>query len=81
VFEEDRTYRLGIIGLGVRLRLDLVFEAGWILHSPVCSACFGFFESALSQIYHTKNRLDALRFSAVLLELPIPLSSNTQGKD
>jgi hypothetical protein len=33
VFEEDRTYRLGIIGLGVRLRLDLVFEAGWILQA------------------------------------------------
>ena len=33
MFEEDRTYRLGIIGLGVRLRLDLVFEAGWILHT------------------------------------------------
>ena len=30
VFEEKRTYRSGIIGLGVRLRLDLVFEVGWI---------------------------------------------------
>ena len=33
VFEEEWIYRSGIIGLGVRLRLDLVFEAGWILHS------------------------------------------------
>ena len=30
VFEEKWTYRSGIIGLGVRLRLDLVFEVGWI---------------------------------------------------
>ena len=33
VFEEKWTYRSGIIGLGVRLRLDLVFEVGWIFHT------------------------------------------------
>ena len=33
MFEEEWIYRSGIIGLGVRLRLDLVFEAGWIFRS------------------------------------------------
>jgi hypothetical protein len=33
VFEEKWTYRSGIIGLGVRLRLDLVFEVEWIFQA------------------------------------------------
>jgi len=35
VFEEDRIYRSGIIGLGVRLRLDLAFEVGRILQAEL----------------------------------------------
>ena len=32
VFERKRNYRSGVIGMGVRLGLEMVFEEGWNFH-------------------------------------------------